>query len=478
KDYLGVRKDYLGVRKECLGVMKDYLGVRKDYLEGGGRKGKQHTYTQHNLIIFFFSFTAQVCIKDAVDDPGKVWEQVPEQLKALAEATKEEKRKEVETMKFCSGLNEKGGKDACILIAAGLKNLYDIKEDKANGNDPVTASFQRTMQCVLLNAIADKLENKDFPCKDEKKTKEGIDHAFGESEKIMKIGAGCKGDNVTCFKCERVTLEELKDCNLDSKSTTQNLKYTITIHFLLHFSFSFLPPLKKKKKKKKFCTGKPCYMCVCICIYACEQIYIYIYIYIYFSFYFVQNRMESDFRTQLTNLLSGMQDQRKQDPDAKYCNHDTNNQKWDESDAHDAANKTACKLVAAGLQHISSIQGSYSVSEKTPYDNQEFKQFVSCLMLRAVAQQMKEKSIICNIQPGIDAAFAKAGAIKKDHCTNNKPCIVCTLDDRTKDELNDCTIPNGKGPHVNVKPKLESLLTGEESNVNKTIQDLLKTDKS
>ncbi|CAA9991406.1 SICAvar, type I (fragment), partial [Plasmodium knowlesi strain H] len=190
------------------------------------------------------------------------------------------------------------------------------------------------------------------------------------------------------------------------------------------------------------------------------------------------NRMESDFRTQLTNLLSGMQDQRKQDPDAKYCNHDTNNQKWDESDAHDAANKTACKLVAAGLQHISSIQGSYSVSEKTPYDNQEFKQFVSCLMLRAVAQQMKEKSIICNIQPGIDAAFAKAGAIKKDHCTNNKPCIVCTLDDRTKDELNDCTIPNGKGPHVNVKPKLESLLTGEESNVNKTIQDLLKTDKS
>ncbi|CAA9991422.1 SICAvar, type I (fragment), partial [Plasmodium knowlesi strain H] len=126
-----------------------------------------------------------------------VWKEVPKEIKALAEGTNKNKRKEVEDKNYCNGLSEGKGKDACILIAAGLKNLYDINE-----SDAVDVSFQRTMQCVLLNAIADRLEDEKFPCTDEKNVKKGIEHAFGKIDNIMN-GSKCSG-NDKCFKCPRV----------------------------------------------------------------------------------------------------------------------------------------------------------------------------------------------------------------------------------------------------------------------------------
>ncbi|CAA9989327.1 SICAvar, type I (fragment), partial [Plasmodium knowlesi strain H] len=396
---------------------------------------------------------------------GKVWEQVPEQLKALAEATKEEKRKEVETMKFCSGLNEKGGKDACILIAAGLKNLYDIKEDKANGNDPVTASFQRTMQCVLLNAIADKLESNDFPCKDEKKVKDGINKAFGESEKIMEKGNGCQ-NNDKCFKCPRFTISD--DCKIKTNDSKERpLKNEIDLR-LKEDNLANNSSLSKSSLIKTIC--KPCtgdenkdfckqFECV--------------------AQKWKKNRGKPNYDDLivdspwlLTGPLGGMNNGTK-GPAAvnEYCK-DNNGKEWG-TDAHGTANRIACELVAGGLQYISKIQQSYSTKDdNNPYDNQEFKQFVSCLLLKGVVQKMKNESIICNIDEGIKAAFLKADKIKDDHCQNGRPCIVCKWTDEDYDKLGSCTVDRA---NVNVKEKLEKLITmDKKTEVNKTLESITK----
>ncbi|SBO24325.1 SICAvar, type I (fragment) [Plasmodium knowlesi strain H] len=149
---------------------------------------------------------------------------------------------------------------------------------------------------------------------------------------------------------------------------------------------------------------------------------------------------------------------------------------WGNDDAHSVANKTACKLVAAGLQYISKIQDTYKFDPKgnnnnlNPYDNQEYKQLVACLMLKRVAEEMKRRSKICNIDEGIETAFSAAPQIKSKHCNNGKPCFVCKLDEK----YDDCHLDTAK--EVKVKPKLESLLTGEGTTVNNTLTDLLKTD--
>ncbi|SBO27583.1 SICAvar, type I (fragment) [Plasmodium knowlesi strain H] len=167
-------------------------------------------------------------MKDKTKSWEEVWKKVEEELPklggALSTATSKEKRGDLE--QYCD-LPKVNGKDvdkeACLLIAAGLKNLYDIEE---KNNDAVEASFQRTMQCVLLNAIADKLEHNDFPCKDEKNTKKGIDEAFTTKNSAIRNSTAC-GTNDKCFTCGRVTLQDLESCKLDSGGTDQNVKKKI-----------------------------------------------------------------------------------------------------------------------------------------------------------------------------------------------------------------------------------------------------------
>ncbi|CAA9990238.1 SICAvar, type I [Plasmodium knowlesi strain H] len=114
---------------------------------------------------------------------------------------------------YCKGLDEKGGKDACILIAAGLKNLYNTPGDDVN------ASFQRTMQCVLLNAIADKMRE-ELPCKEERSATEGINEAFKASATIKGNSTGCNDAN-KCFTCPRFT--EYRNCKIKEYSNTEQV---------------------------------------------------------------------------------------------------------------------------------------------------------------------------------------------------------------------------------------------------------------
>ncbi|OTN68793.1 SICAvar - type I [Plasmodium knowlesi] len=79
------------------------------------------------------------------------------------------------------------------------------------------------MNCVLLNAIADKLENEKFPCKDERKVADAIKKAFErENENIKNQSEACKADNVKCFKCPRVP--NIANCRIGEESEKKELK--------------------------------------------------------------------------------------------------------------------------------------------------------------------------------------------------------------------------------------------------------------
>ncbi|CAA9991401.1 SICAvar, type I (fragment), partial [Plasmodium knowlesi strain H] len=146
----------------------------------------------------------------------EVWKELKTQLTHLGEGITT-KKGEVES--HCSGLKDETGKEACLLIAAGLKNLYDIQD---NTTDPVKASFKRTMQCVLLNAIADKLQGDSFPCKDERNVEKGINEAFKKSinEKIENTSGGCEDGNMKCFMCPRFKIPE--DCRIKTNHSTSS----------------------------------------------------------------------------------------------------------------------------------------------------------------------------------------------------------------------------------------------------------------
>ncbi|CAA9989329.1 SICAvar, type I [Plasmodium knowlesi strain H] len=398
-----------------------------------------------------------------------VWEEAESQLKELSGVI-ENNKKDSSVMQQCMYLDGKNGGEACLLIAAGLKSLYDIQDSTTgNPNDAVEASFKRTMQCVVLNAMADKLESSDLPCRDEKKVANGITVAFNKSGEIMSQGKGCKNGNNTCFECKRYE-DNFKNCTVNNNVVVKTKVQEILDTEYNNTTPKSTTPLSKSSLIKTIC--KPCEdKDFCERLECIREKYGQIRGWRGATW----SSMEDDFTRQLTNLLTHMRE--KQNDVAGYCN-GNGSAAW-ANDAHGKANETACKLVAAGLQHISSIQHTYKSngSRETdkngnPYDNQDVQQFASCLMLKAIVQKMKEESKFCDITKGINEALKSADAIKRDKC-KNEPCIVCNLDDY--DKLKDC--PTGNNANDKVKDKLDSLLGTKQTTVNDTLKDLLKADQ-
>ncbi|OTN68782.1 SICAvar type I [Plasmodium knowlesi] len=398
-----------------------------------------------------------------------VWKEVPKEIKALAEGTNKNKRKEVEDKNYCNGLSEGKGKDACILIAAGLKNLYDINE-----SDAVDVSFQRTMQCVLLNAIADRLEDEKFPCTDEKNVKKGIEHAFGKIDNIMN-GSKCSG-NDKCFKCPRVKNYDNCEIKTDGGSE-EKLKDKINPKVEAEYnedSTTSTSPLSKKSLTTTICkpceegsNGDKCQRLKCIVQKWGD-------IRNYGNSVPSWDRMKTDFGNDLTRLMNHMRTEAENAEVTKHCNDGV----WNNGDAAGVANKTACKLVAAGLHHISNIKHTYKPQKNNgdynPYDNQEFHQFVSCLWLKRVVQEMEKRSISCDIKEGIKKGSKAWNTIKETHC-KNQPCIECNLED-DYGKLDTCQVGSDS---ANVKEKFIDLLTKDKTTeADSTLQELLKTDKN
>ncbi|SBO25857.1 SICAvar, type I [Plasmodium knowlesi strain H] len=167
--------------------------------------------------------------------------------------------------------------------------------------------------------------------------------------------------------------------------------------------------------------------------------------------------MRDDFLWRLGPLLTDMRT--KQSDVDTYCTVGKDGKPWNGGDAVGEANKAACKLVAAGLQHISSIKRDYRPqghdSDNNPFDHQELRQFLSCLWLKAVVQKMKEQSPICDITEGINKALSSASEIKGKYC-KKEPCIVCNWTDSDYNQLDNCKIDSKD--KISVKPKLEEIL--------------------
>ncbi|CAA9987650.1 SICAvar, type I [Plasmodium knowlesi strain H] len=401
------------------------------------------------------------------DDWDDVWEEVKKEIpklrSALGSATTTTNG---DLDKHCNGLPGGKGKEACLLIAAGLKSPYNIDNGTGTGG-AVDASFQRTMRCVLLNAVADRLMG--LRCKEERSVVEGIKKAFEtENENIKNSSNGCNTDD-KCFKCERFT--DYKNCTVREKSTT------LEVTMLKDKVDEVLNKDGKAEMEKieaqaikdicKPCTGDNgkslCDQLSCVAKKWGER----------------NNKssnrnvtwddMKRDFEAELNSLLSAVKT--KQNAVAGYCK-GNGGAGW-EAGAAKEANETACKLAAAGLHHISTIQESHSTSQYKPHDHQEFKQFASCLMLKTFVKEMKKRSHICDIEPGIKAATQAWNEIKKN-CTK-QPCIDCNLKD---DDMNDDTCTIGK-KNVNVKEKLNDLLEGSNyrTSVNETLSAITKTDQ-
>ncbi|CAA9987535.1 SICAvar, type I [Plasmodium knowlesi strain H] len=423
---------------------------------------------------------AQKGVSGATRSWGDLWKENDGVWKELKELSDEMKSKKNNFSSHCDGLNE-DNKEACMLIASGLKSIYEIKANKSNVDrstkkDLEDQLFKRTMQCVLLNAFADKLEQ--LPCSKEKNVKNAIDTAFGKSDNIKTETGPCNSDGDKCFTCSR--FDAYKTCQI--KENGNNQKVSDKMDPMLYNDSLGMKKIEDQALKDicKPCTGEGngnfCDQLTCVAKKWGER-----------------NKktssgeipswdaMKTDIDDVVKALLNRMKDTDKQSEVDTYCTADKDGNPWNGSDAHGVANKTACKLVAAGLHHISNIHYEYNENSKpgkdvdnNPYDNQEFKQFVSCLWLKEVAKRMKEQSPICDIEPGIKAAFAEADVIAETNCTNGRPCIECKWDEKTKDELDKCQIGNND----KVKDKLNDFLTEDKkTDVDTTLEAITKLDK-
>ncbi|OTN66504.1 SICAvar type I [Plasmodium knowlesi] len=342
-----------------------------------------------------------------------VTSQITDLSKALKDATSEKNRKNYE--QYCSNIMGQNGKaadkDACILIAAGLQNLYK------NAEDDVDKSLGRAMKCVLLNAVADKME-KELPCKEERSVVNGINKAFENSEAIKNRSGGCH-NNDKCFKCERFTNYE--GCKIKTNDNGElQLKNEIDLR-LKEDNLANNSSLLKSSLIK--------------------------------TIYAVINGSA----WLSGSLLNDMKSKSEQGEVDTYCTVDKDGAHWEEGAAGEA-NRTACKMIAAGLKNISSIQLNYknvpgaNDNNENPFDHQEFRQLASCLLLKEVAKKMIKQSPICDISKGIERAFQSAGTMKTQHCIK-EPCFVCNWED--KEKYGHCKKDNGP---TEMKTHLETWL--------------------
>eukprot|EP00366_Plasmodium_knowlesi_P003144 XP_002260641.1 SICA antigen [Plasmodium knowlesi strain H] len=337
------------------------------------------------------------------------WEEVKKEAATLGGALKEatsneEKKKKVES--FCSSIkDDKDGKEACLLIAAGLRNLYDI-EDK--GNNSVDASFQRTMRCVLLNAIADKMRKK-LPCREERSVLEGIDKAFENSAKI-KESNGCRDDK--CFTCER--FRGYKNCAIRENSTELEItplkkKIDPLLNENKDASSSSSSSLTVESLTRTICGGQ-CKKMGSLCGRAqCagEQ--------------WLEDRgkdkdqqtdrkeMWTEVQKEVTNLVTKVSDNGGRDTDTdSLCD----SVQCPNDGAADCVSKTTCKLIVKALKDIHQIKKEDgSAFEGVKLNDRIFKSTMRCVALNAFIHTLKEHArkggYGCAVEKGIKEAFLK-----------------------------------------------------------------------
>ncbi|CAA9988686.1 SICAvar, type I [Plasmodium knowlesi strain H] len=384
-------------------------------------------------------------------DWKKVWDAAKNELTTLGKDINSKKK---EVHEYCKDLGSHGDgrprdKEACLRIAAGLKNLYDIKD----GNE-VEKSFKRTMQCVLLNAVADRLMG--LRCKGERSVVEGITKAFDNSESIKDKSVNCKGDK--CFKCER--FKEYSRCYIKENSNTSEVtKLHDKIDPMLEDS-NISSSLSKSSLTRTICGGQCkdtkglCGRVECVKKQWLEdrghdK-----------SNKTKENEMWTEVQKEVTKLDSALSDNGGSDGDVdSLCSAVTCT-----NGAKDCVSKTTCKLIVRALKDIHQIKKEDgSGSEGAKLNDRIFKSTMRCVILNALAEKLKQHAkqggYACAVEEGIKGAFVAAGKEenRKKWCKENgkkddgsceeckeQKCISSTIEnknllDEVMKKLNDGT---------------------------------------
>ncbi|CAA9989593.1 SICAvar, type I [Plasmodium knowlesi strain H] len=123
----------------------------------------------------------------------------------------------------------------------------------------------------------------------------------------------------------------------------------------------------------------------------------------------------------------------------------------------DTANKAACKLFTAKLEHM------YKNGSGGP--DQLSDQIIKCVLLNAYAKRLKEeaeKKGYCDIEKGLKKAFDQSSTVMSSSgkCktgSNDNNCFECNWTNITNDGLDQCTIPNGTNQNDQVQDKVKEL---------------------
>ncbi|OTN65971.1 SICAvar type I [Plasmodium knowlesi] len=440
-------------------------------------KAAQNKNTQHNSV-------QSTDVKWVRDNRNDIQDEVKTELnKILGHITDDNNWKSV--AKYCKGDigpstddtpgEKKAKQKACKLFASGLKHISDIKNN--NKGQEHAVPLKQTMMCAALNLYADQLINKakkQCPL-DNKKLEEAINHAFSESNNIMKNGGtscNTQGNN-SCFVCNRQDKNDFANCQIGNNS---NDKVGDKMTELLDkedqsnttkSNNNQEKTLEKINKIETFCTQVQC---------AIKQ-------------YGKNNNkedqngtvtwtnIENDAKDELTELIQHMTEGQTKGDLSKYCNKD---EEWSKlGHKRSKTNKAACLLFASGLEHIYTHgNGQKNGHIKGQFNGPSFEQTMGCLFLKEYAKQLKDLAKekkkghswvhpLCDIDDGINHAFGKSGEIMKEspQCKNtNDPnsCFEC--------KLNEGYI-NCKIGTEEVKPKVKPLLEDNKEHMQQTLEN-------
>ncbi|ANQ06250.1 SICA antigen [Plasmodium coatneyi] len=403
----------------------------------------------------------------------------------LKELSKEMVEKHTTMGTLCEGADEKNTittdtkRKACNYITAGLKYIYEVKENTGKENKKIARNYRltdQTMYCLFLNAYADMLiqKTKGQVCLiTEKEIQKMFAKGNGQMDKWCAEKQNGKGGD--CVKCERDP--NYKNCTLsvDSNLWTNKKKNNETCakdgNNMKGEVEELLNPTKNKDQEVTQAVNaintinKNNTLCDRVkCIY----------------YRWGENRKNPDINkgkprwpqfwnpdveTRLKNLSGAIS--KKNGTYESLCENIQDGKSGPDSEA----SKKACKFIVLGLEHIYQIpKGTDSKDPQKVLDDQMFHRTFSCMLLNIFADEMGEKcsAMQQDILKGIQHAFGKSEHIKKNTSPCNEEGDLCPLCERDQ-SYTSCKIQDTDGDPIG--KRMKEMLNGD-SGITQTLSTI------
>ncbi|ANQ10633.1 SICA antigen [Plasmodium coatneyi] len=396
-------------------------------------------------------------------DEYEAWDDFNNELGRLSKGILE---KSTNMGQYCKGLSG-AEKRACTYITAGLKHIYEIKEE-VNGQDQSEQRrkndkiFKQTMACLALNVYGKLLEEKCPTARD------AVQKAFTDNNNLHQTEC----TQGICQKCEWDECSNSKSGQNDSRreeikkrlGEDDNIKQTLT-------TISDL--CKDCSNEKDLCQRAQCG-----------------------TVKWFDNRIgnsgnkqtwctfwgDKDVGKLLDNLSKAMTNP--DTGDGGICK-DLGKEKG--GTEYKEANRKACEYIVKGLEHIYKIgpYGDWNDTEKKK-DNQIFGQTMSCVFLNLYADMLEKQK--CKPEAGINHAFFKYEEIKKGTlCKTDTNCVKCKRQKNfgcalsvTQDLFDEENSKKCMADNNNIEKKVEKMLSNNsrvKRTLNSICRDCSKKDK-